>query len=194
LSTFTVVMVLNRVKDDLLRASRAESKESPTPKVLQLKKTNVTANSGVIVEDIGSCLIKFARCCTPVPGDPIVGFVTKGFGVSIHRCDCVNAHPELIGKQPDRWVKASWAIALADETFATSLELDVQDRDNMVLDIAAALSGMKIKVSEISGRSLPSGRGLIALTFSVRSVSELNNVCAKLRTVSGVEAVRRGKN
>ena len=190
----TTVKVLNRVKDDLVRASRAESKETQTPKVLQLKKTNVTANSGVIVEDIGSCLIKFARCCTPVPGDPIVGFVTKGFGVSIHRCDCANAHPELIDKQPDRWVRASWAIALSDETFATSLELDVQDRDNMVLDIAAALSGMKIKVSEIAGRSLPNGRGLITLTFSVRSVSELNSVCAKLRTVTGVEAVRRGKN
>ncbi len=190
----TATKCINRVRDELIKATKNLPRESPTPKPLNMaRKANVTANSGVIVEDIGSCLVKFARCCTPVPGDPIVGFVTKGYGVSIHRCDCPNAHPELIDKQPDRWVKADWAAALPEERFSTSLEIDCRDRDGLMLDIATAMTAMKIKVSEISCRAFPDGRAVTSLTFSVASISELNTVCAKLRAVPGVEKVRRGK-
>ena len=100
----TAVKCVNRIRDELMKATKAAPKEALTPKALQGagKKPNVTANSGVIVEDIGSCLLKFARCCTPVPGDPIVGYGTKGYGESIHRCDCPNASPNVITKQPER--------------------------------------------------------------------------------------------
>ncbi|MGN0981067.1 MAG: RelA/SpoT family protein [Candidatus Avoscillospira sp.] len=192
----TSVKCVNRIRDELVKANKAlPGKEALQPKALNaVKKANVTANSGVIVEDIGSCLVKFARCCTPVPGDPIVGFVTKGYGVSIHRCDCPNAHPELIEKQPDRWVRASWAVAMPDETFSTSLEIDCRDRDGLMLDIATAMNSMKIKISEIGCRAFPDGHAVASLTFSVASVSDLNTICAKLRGIAGVEKVRRGKS
>ena len=154
----------------------------------------VTANSGVIVEDIGSCLVKFSRCCTPVPGDPIIGFVTKGYGVSIHRCDCPNASPTLIERQPDRWVRASWADATGEEPFATSLEIDCKDRDGLMLDLAMVMTSLKIKVTEISCRTVADGKAVASLTFTVHDVAELNNVTAKLRSVNGVENVRRGKS
>ena len=192
----TAVKCVNRIRDELVKANKSLPGREQTPKPLQSvgKKQAASANSGVIVEDIGSCLVKFSRCCTPVPGDPIIGFVTKGYGVSIHRCDCPNASPALIERQPDRWVRASWAETTGEESFDTSLEIDCQDRDGLMLDLAMVLTSLKIKVKEISCRSLPDGKAVASLTFTVRNVSELNNVCSKLRTVNGVGAVHRGKS
>jgi len=191
----TAVKCVNRVRDELTKYNKNIKETALTPKALQaVKKSNVTANSGVIVEDIGTCLLKFARCCTPVPGDPIIGFVTKGYGVSIHRCDCPNASPALIEKQPERWVKASWASASApDESFSTSLEVECRDRDNLLLDMAMAMSSLKVPMSELNVRTVGEGRAIANLTFSVRNVVELNTICAKLRSIAGVEEVRRGK-
>ena len=192
----TAVKCVNRIRDELLKATKAAPKEASTPKPLQSagKKPNATVNSGVIVEDIGSCLVKFARCCTPVPGDLIVGFVTKGYGVSIHRCDCPNASLNIISKQPERWVKASWAVSSPDEPFDTSLEVDCRDRDGLLLDIATVMTAQKIKMREINCRAVGEGHAVASLTFSVRNVEELNAVCSKIRSVSGVEQVRRGKS
>ena len=191
----TAVKCVNRIRDELLKATKAAPKEAATPKPLQSagKKSNTTVNSGVIVEDIGSCLVKFARCCTPVPGDLIVGFVTKGYGVSIHRCDCPNASLNIISKQPERWVKASWAVSSPDEPFDTSLEVDCRDRDGLLLDIATVMTAQKIKMREINCRTVGEGRAVASLTFSVHNVEELNAVCGKIRSVSGVEQVRRGR-
>ena len=179
----------------LLKATKSTPKET-APKQGQTtdKKAAVTANSGVIVEDIGSCLLKFARCCTPVPGDPIVGFVTKGYGVSIHRQDCPNAAEDIMHRAPERWVKAAWADAAADEPFDTSVEVDCRDRDGLLLDMAMVMSAMKVGISEIACRSVAGGMALASLTFRVKNVTELNAVCAKLRNVPGVEQVRRGKS
>ncbi len=192
----TAVKCVNRIRDELMKASKSASKEVQTPKPLQNvnKKNAGISNSGVIVEDIGSCLLKFAKCCTPVPGDDIIGFITKGYGVSIHRCDCCNASSEVIAKQPERWVAASWATAEPDEPFDTSLEVECRDRDNLLLDLATVMSGMKVRLSELSCRLVGPGRAVASLTFSVRNVSELNVACARIRNVAGVEAVRRGKS
>ena len=191
----TAIKCVNRMRDELLKATKAAPKEPLTPKPMQAlgKKGSGTGNSGVVVEDIGSCMVKFARCCTPVPGDDIIGFVTKGFGVSIHRCDCVNASEELRAKQPERWVNAAWTMTF-EENFDTSLEIECHDRDGLLLDMAMVLSGMKIRLSEMNCRTLADRRAIASLTVSIHDVAELNNVCAKLRAVPGVLQVRRGKN
>ena len=190
----TAVKCVNRIRDELVKANKAAPKDPLTPKPLQSKRISGFSSSGVIVEDIGSCLLKFAKCCTPVPGDLITGFVTKGFGVSIHRCDCPNASPEVISKQPERWVRAAWADTSDEGPFDTSLEVECRDRDGLLLDLATVMSGMKIRISEINARTVSETRVIASLTFSVRDVTELNAVCAKLRNVSAVEAVRRGKS
>ncbi len=191
----TAIKCVNRIRDELMKATKSLPAKELTPKPLQnATKKHITAgDSGVIVEDIGSCLVKFAGCCTPVPGDPIIGFVTKGFGVSIHRCDCINASPSLIAKQPERWVKATWASNADADAFDTSLEVDCVDREGMLLDLAMIMSAMKINLKEINARQATGGHGIVSLTFRVKNVGELHAVCGKIQALSGVNRVRRGK-
>ena len=99
---------------------------------------------GVIVEDIGSCMIKFSRCCTPVPGDDIIGFITKGYGVSVHRKDCPNAKSALDPAQSGRWVKVTWAES-PEATFSTALEIDSIDRDGLMLDVTTILTSLRLR-------------------------------------------------
>ncbi len=117
----TAQKAVNRVQEELLRFTRAASKEE-TPRIPVVPPHSRHSDSGVIVEGIDSCMIKFARCCTPVPGDDIVGFITKGFGVSIHRRDCPNAAGASDPKQAGRWVKVAWSTE--DKPFSTTFEID----------------------------------------------------------------------
>ena len=186
----TAVKAVNRIKDELTKASRAQKEPQ-----LQVKPphTPPASNSGVIVEDIGSCMIKFSRCCTPVPGDDIIGFITKGYGVSIHRKDCPNARQAADPAQSGRWVHVTWAEQ-PEALFSTSLELETTDRDGMMLDIATILTSLRVHITEMTARSLPGSVGLINLSFPVHNLTELESIRARLRGISGVTEVRRGAN
>jgi GTP pyrophosphokinase len=192
----TAVKVLGKIREDLQRATaRTAEGESPAPKLLEIKppRRNNTQDSGVVVEDIENCMVKFSRCCTPVPGDDIVGFITKGYGVSIHRRDCPNARAAMHPETADRWVNVSWASA-EGRTFPTTLEVIAEDRPAMLLDIAQTLNSMQIRMKEIFGKDLPGGRCQFTVTFDVKNLSELTVVMTKLRAIDGVEAVNRGQN
>ena len=186
----TAVKAVNRIKDELTKATRAQKEPQ-----LQIKPPAAPAssNSGVIVEDIGSCMIKFSRCCTPVPGDDIIGFITKGYGVSVHRKDCPNAKSAQDPAQKGRWVKVTWAET-PDALFSTSLELETKDRDGMMLDIATVLTSLRVRITEMTARSLPGGVGILNVSFPVHNLTELDNIRARLRGISGVVEVRRGSN
>ena len=185
----TAVKAVGRIRDELTKAAKAT-----TPKeLLNLNKQQPTVDaSGVIVEDIGSCMIKFSRCCTPVPGDDIIGFITKGYGVSVHRKDCPNAKSAMDPSQSGRWVKVTWAES-PEATFTTALEVDSNDRDGLMLDVATILTSLRLRMNEMSARSVGSGRALVSLVFQVHNLTELQNVMARLRGISGVSAVRRAE-
>lgn len=154
--------------------------------------SNRYADSGVIVQDIDSCMIKLARCCTPVPGDDIVGFITRGYGVSVHRRDCRNVR-NADPKQAARWIEVSWNVD-EGKPFSTTLEVECVDRDGIWIDIATVLNTARVKVTEISARELTAGRGCAIATFEVRSVTELEAIRQKLRAVEGILDVRRGQS
>ena len=185
----TAVKAVGRIRDELTKAAKAT-----TPKeLLNLNKQQPTVDaSGVIVEDIGSCMIKFSRCCTPVPGDDIIGFITRGYGVSVHRKDCPNAKSAADPSQSGRWVKVTWAES-PEATFTTALEVDSNDRDGLMLDVATILTSLRLRMNEMSARSVGSGRALVSLVFQVHNLTELQNVMARLRGISGVSAVRRAE-
>ena len=182
----TAAKAVGRIRDDLTKASR-----SLAPKPLMRQETPAVNASGVIVEDIGSCMIKFSRCCTPVPGDDIIGFITKGYGVSVHRKDCPNAKSAQDPAQKGRWVKVTWAET-PDALFSTSLEIEADDRDGLMLDVATILTSLRLRTSEMSARSVGGGTAIVCLRFGVHNLTELENVRTRLRGISGVHNVERG--
>ena len=196
----TAVKAVGRIRDDInksLKAAQVAEKAPQSPLRLnpdsETVKQNRHAVNGVIVEDIDSCMIKFAKCCTPVPGDAIVGFITKGFGVSVHRADCPNAQNREDPKQAGRWVRVRWANQ-EEQPFETTLELDCITRDGLVLDVAQALTTARVRVKELSGRDLANGRSAITIRFEVKNTAELNAIRGKLLNIRDVTGSKRGQN
>ena len=190
-----------RMKEELTRMGRMERQQFllpdhdtifPATKSQPAHRTRPhSSKTGVIVEGLDNCMVKFSKCCTPVPGDPIVGFITRGFGVSVHRCDCPNANPgHRRPEEAGRWIEVGWADS-EQEFYQTSLEISAKDRDGLALDVAMALSTQQVKVNNLSARSQPDGYATIYLLLSVKNVRELSAVTHKLSQISGVFLVRR---
>ena len=191
----TAAKIVGKLREDLLKASRspAAPKETKVLEISQPIRHTNKGEAGVIVEDIDSCKIRFSRCCTPVPGDDIVGFITKGYGVSIHRRDCPNARTANNPDLAARWLNVSWAT-IGEKPFPTTLEVLAEDRDHLLMDVVAVLSIQQINMREINGKHLPGGRCQFIVTFEVKGLSHLNNVMNRLRSVEGVIDVKRGQN
>ena len=200
----TASKAVARIKDELLRLDRlaeAQAAAKAAAEIMHpgnttvqadaLKGSNKHSDSGIIVEGLGNCLVKFAKCCTPVPGDPVVGFITRGYGVSIHRLDCPNAAPERRNPEEEaRWVRVTW---LEDSlpNYETALELFAKDRDGLALDVTMALSAAKVKVKAISARSTDEGDANINVVLEVKDRSELTSVINRLHQIQSVYLVKR---
>ena len=195
----TAVKAVGRIRDDITKALKAQTTEKQPISPLRVNpdseavKQNRHAVNGVIVEDIDSCMIKFAKCCTPVPGDPIVGFITKGFGVSVHRADCPNAKNRDDPKEAARWVRVRWA-SQEEQPFETTLELDCLTRDGLLLDVATVMTTARVRVKELVGKDLPGGRSTFTVRFEVKNVAELDTIRTKLMNIRDVVGSRRGQN
>ena len=194
----TAVKAVGRIRDDINRALKVQTNEKLTQQnPLKTDPDSVRQNrhavNGVIVEDIESCMIKFAKCCTPVPGDAIVGFITKGFGVSVHRTDCPNAQNREEPHQAARWVRVRWAHQ-EEQPFETTLELDCITRDGLLLDVATTMTTSRVRVKELFGRDLPGGRSMFTVRFEVKNVQELETIRKKLMNIRDVVSSRRGQN
>ena len=185
---------INKIRDDVTRIIKAKHEEEDAKQAAAEPNISLkprTATSGVIVEDIDNCMIKFARCCTPVPGDDIVGFITKGFGVSVHRRDCPNAAEAASPVNTGRWVKVSWANVTL-ENFSTSFEISAVDRDGLALDVAMVIAAMKLRCTELNARSDGKGGSMISVTVEVKDTAELRKVHDKFSSIKGVTAIKRG--
>ena len=195
----TAVKAVGRIRDDINKALKLQQNDKlllgplrTTPDDPNAKRNRHAVN-GVIVEDIDSCMIKFAKCCTPVPGDGIIGFITKGFGVSVHRMDCPNAQNRSEPHQAARWVRVRWANQ-EEQPFETTLELDCLTRDGLLLDVATVMTTARVRVKELNGRDLPGGRSMFTVRFEVKNVAELESVRTKLLNIRDVVGSRRGQN
>ena len=194
----TAVKAVGRIRDDINKALKVQANEK-MQHPLRITPDNETVRSnrhavnGVIVEDIDSCMIKFAKCCTPVPGDAIVGFITKGFGVSVHRCDCPNAAGRDHPVQAARWVRVRWANQ-DDQPFETTLELDCITRDGLLLDVAMVMTTARVRVKELFGKDLPGGKSIFTVRFEVKNVAELDAIRNRLINIRDVVGSRRGQN
>ena len=196
----TAVRAANRMKDELARSARSEKKtaldkvsEAAERREQQAARREGKAVHGVLVAGLDNCLVKFSRCCTPVPGDEIVGFITRGQGVSIHRQDCQNYLNRVRSPQEDgRWLQVSWASQISD-SYTTSLVLLAKDRSGLVMDIATVLNSLNAKVRTLSARDT-AGQATTHVTLEVRSLAELHTIMNRLAAIPGVSEVKRGGN
>ncbi|HHU05847.1 MAG TPA: bifunctional (p)ppGpp synthetase/guanosine-3',5'-bis(diphosphate) 3'-pyrophosphohydrolase [Clostridiales bacterium] len=192
----TATRAVNRVRDELIKAAKPspdktilERINSQNPDLLQRQGK---ATNGIIVEGVDNCLIKFSRCCTPVPGDAIIGFITKGHGVSVHRQDCPNYLNSIMRpEEAGRWIRVSWAITGKDN-YETAMILTANDRDHLVIDIATTLAAINAKVRALSVREIEGGKALAQISMEVAGRDELKYAMKKLSAIPGVLDVRRG--
>ena len=196
---FTAQKAVSRIQGELGRIAAKHHQEEKAAELMEEKpeapkpvQRKVRSEQGIIVEGLDNCLVKFSKCCTPVPGDEIVGFITRGYGVSVHRCDCPNASEERrkLPGQEGRWIKVSWGSDTLD-SYPTSLELVCKDRNNLILDISTVLSTTNTRVSAIQSRTGADQFVNIHLEISIRDQQQLRDVMNKLHQISGVLEVTR---
>ena len=179
-----------RQQEQMLAEAVTESKEDPKPADTPKQPKAVKSEQGIIVEGLDNCLVKFSKCCTPVPGDDIVGFITRGYGVSVHRADCPNASEEKRKEQPGRWIHVSWGTDTND-SYPTTIEAVCKDRLNLLLDISSALSTTKTFVLGLNTRSTEDGFAIIRIEIQIKDGTQLSTLMNKLHQISGVLQVNR---
>ncbi|MBQ9618538.1 MAG: bifunctional (p)ppGpp synthetase/guanosine-3',5'-bis(diphosphate) 3'-pyrophosphohydrolase, partial [Oscillibacter sp.] len=189
---FTAHKAAMRVENEYRRTQRqkrAEVQETkpgePTP-----PSEPARTEDGIVVGGLNNCLVKFARCCAPVPGDEIRGFITKGYGVSVHRADCPNASPERVSQAPERWVKVSWGKNL-EETYPAAVEAICRNRKHLTLDIGSALADTLATARGIHIEVTDEELAICRLDLRVKNKEEVDQVMRKVMQVSGVLDVKR---
>ncbi len=196
---FTALKAVNRVRDEMLHLTRAQAAEralteSVPPKEKEpvpAKPVRSKSEKGIIVEGLSNCLVKFSKCCTPVPGDPIIGFITRGYGVSVHRQDCPNANPaRRSGEDRGRWIKVSWGEDLY-ESYETTLEVICKDRPHLLVDLSTVLSTNKVDVRSLTVQTTADNFALFRITISVSNAGQLELVMKKIHQLSSVMKVNR---
>ena len=195
----TATRAVNRMNDELQRHQKSAEKKTVVDKVNEAAERRNQQEAhrrekpvhGVLVEGLDNCLIKFSRCCTPVPGDDIIGYITRGQGVSIHRKDCENylRHPH--SKEEDgRWIPVSWADEI-DDTYNTNITVVSTERQGLVLDVATILNALNSKVRSLNARDTGDGLSLVAVSLEVHSLTELQSIINRLSGIRGVSQVVR---
>ncbi len=185
--------VLPRIKEEAQRLQKSASPEQepelPPPPTPEPRRR--VAN-GVLVEGMDNCLIKFSRCCNPLPGDEIIGFITRGFGVSIHKRSCSNVPRDLTQcPEPERWVRAHWAGDVKDD-FKSTLHIVAVDRAGLLADVTQQLSNMKIFIRALNSRQeRGTDNAFISATISINGLPQLQNIIERLSKIPGVISIDR---
>ena len=195
----TATKTANRLRDELQKAHKLSQGRTPLDRLNeaaerrseQRRGQKPHAVQGVLVAGLDNCLIKFSRCCTPVPGDDIVGFITRGYGVSVHRTDCAN---HINGRlDPDgsgRWIEVSWADETND-SYTTTLKINSNERTGLVMDIATALTSINAKVHSLLARDIGGGLAQTTVTLEVKNLFDLELIINRIKAIAGVSEVLR---
>lgn len=185
----SIIRMMPYIKEEYNKTYRPQEQVQPADVVEPTVKRK--GKDGVTVEGIDNVLIKFSRCCNPLPGDEIIGFITRGHGVSVHKRDCPNV-PHVLSEaaEPERWVKVTWNDDVKEE-FKANLQITALSRIGLMADISVQLANMRVNINEISSRDMKDGRNIIYMTITVSNVDHLKNVIARVEKVDGVLSVER---
>ena len=181
--------IMPRIKEDYIKLVKA-AKETNIEEYIQ--KHTPRSHDGVIIEGIDNCLVKLSKCCAPLPGDDIIGFITRGHGVSVHKKDCVNVPRDTnSAHEAGRWIGAYWADDGKSTSFTSTIEITGLDRDGLLNDITNILFNMRVGLHAVNARTVKGGNCVMSVTVSAASVEHLSSIIAKLRKLSGVYSVER---
>jgi GTP pyrophosphokinase len=196
-----ITKIATKLRDEFDRTVKPEVVEPTVIEADQVKvatpNRKTRGTGGIVVDGERGCQVKFARCCNPLPGDEVVGFITKGFGISIHKTDCPNV---IQGKEnPEnatRWVEAHWekGDASSDQSmYEAQITVHVKDRLGIVADISVALSDMRVfllQINSVAGATPDDS--IINLKISCKNVEHYHSIVSRLRAINGVIDVVRG--
>lgn len=186
-----ITRLMPGIKDEYNRNWKPKETIVPKPVLNISDNTSSKSTNGVVVEGIDNCLIKMARCCAPVPGEQIIGFINRGTGLTIHRRDCVNVPVDIaLSSEPQRWVHCHWDSSVQIEARST-IDVYAIDRDGVVLDITTKMANAHVKIHSINARPINEGNCLTTMTVSVNSKEHLESVLRILRKVDGVYHIER---
>lgn len=182
------------IKDDYNRNWKPKDTQPPKPVIQNDFKETQKSTNGIVVEGIDNCLVKMAKCCSPIPGEEIIGFINRGTGLTIHRRDCVNVPLDpALSPEPARWVNAHWDGSVKVEARST-IDVYAIDRDGVVLDITTKMAGAHVKIHSINARPINEGNCLTTMTISVNSREHLESVSKLLKKIDGVYHIERSGN
>lgn len=183
----SVIRMMPYIKEEYNKILKA--KEESQIKIVPEKKKK--GSDGVIVEGIDNCLVKFSKCCNPLPGDEIIGFITRGHGVSIHNRNCTNVPRDIAAAaEPDRWIPAYWSNTVKEEFKATLLATCI-DRVGLIADVSGQLANMHVMIHSLTTRELKDGRCTLLMTITVNGVEHLNSVIGRISKINGMLSVER---
>jgi guanosine-3',5'-bis(diphosphate) 3'-pyrophosphohydrolase len=189
--------VINKMLDEKAKKQKKEVTdkaildgiEEMTAKAPESKKSK----SGIVVKGIHDVAVRFSRCCSPVPGDEIVGFVTRGRGISIHRTDCINII-NLPGDERVRLIDAEWQQPEGEgnkERYSTEIQIYANNRIGMFVDISKVFTERQIDITSMNVRTSKQGKATIIMTFDIHGIEELNRLTDKLRQIEGILDIER---
>ena len=182
----TVLIKLLELHKELDRVDDEQNEKSLIEK-LKPRKASGYNHSGVLVKGESGLLVRLSKCCSPVPGDPIIGFVTRGRGVSVHRADCPNVR---LDEDVDRLIDVEWDYGMS-ESFEVNMEISAYDRTGMIADIMAALAEMKISITSINAKVSETKSVTIHLGISIKDLAQFEFVATKIRRLKDVYKVQR---
>ena len=180
--------VMVKVKDEYDKRTKTVAPIITTIEDVEIKKAR--SNDGVIVEGLDNCLVKFSKCCNPLPGDDIIGFVTRGYGVSIHKMDCKNVNTDANDENASRWLRAYWEDGLS-ESFKSTIEILALDRGTIFADISNAVNNMRLPIFALNARQKDNGQMTITITIGINNTEHLKSLIAKLQKVKDVLTISR---
>ena len=184
--------IISRMLEEYRKDHKDLNIEEKIEELSKAKKINRNvSDNGIIVKGIDNCLVKLSKCCNPVPGDDIIGYITKGRGVSVHRTDCVNVK-ELI-EDDARIIDVQWYNQNKQTAYTVDIEVYANDRDNLLADTIKTLSTLKTKIMAVNARATKEKIVIIDLSIEVENIEELNKVLKGLRKIDSVYEVRRKK-
>ncbi len=183
--------LMQRIRDDYQKMLKSIETVAPEEMITK-QPVKRGAADGVYIEGVDNCLIKMSKCCGPMPGDEIIGFITRGYGVSIHKRSCSNVPVDVENcDEPERWVKAVWSDQITVKEFKSTLHLECHDRKGLLADVTVLLSNMHVPINMLNSRQTKNGEAIITVTIVVTGKEHLEQICKKLANVKGIISISR---